>query len=82
MVKNINIEQKDITTTCDALMDGIHVFSAGPSNPCLPTVYIYIGLVLKISNNTIRIIAYRSDGSEKPYYKIKSGGVWENSWFQ
>ena len=80
--KNINIEQEDITTTCDALMDGMYNFSAGPSSPYLPTINVYIGLVLKISDNTIRIVAYRSDSTEKPYYKIKSGGVWKTSWFQ
>ena len=80
--KNINIEQEDITATCDALMDGMYNFSAGPSSPYLPTINVYIGLVLKISDNTIRIVAYRSDSTEKPYYKIKSGGVWKNIWFQ
>ena len=77
-----NVEQQDITTVCDSFTSGVHIFSAGPSNPYLPTINVYIGLALKISDNTIRIVAYKSDSAEKPYYKIKSGGVWEPRWSQ
>ena len=77
-----NLEQQDITTVCDSFTSGVHIFSAGPSNPYLPTINVYIGLALKISDNTMRIVAYRSDSAEKPYYKIKSSGVWESRWSQ
>ena len=83
LTKIINVEQQDITTACDTFKNGIRIFSAGPSNYLFPTNHVYIGIILKISDNTIRIIAYRSDNNiERPYYKIKSGGVWDSHWFQ
>lgn len=75
-------EQRDITSICDALENGLYMYSSGISSG-FPSVSVYTGLILKTTEKTIRIIAYGSgSNTEKPYYKIKSGGVWGSNWAQ